>query len=118
LVELTPERCEAAKAILEKYRRQLHATGSLSQPALFSFHKELRECWDVSYPEMKRIITELAKTPDNRYLAAYYMEYSNGHGFAVAEYQPTLAELYGIESYRSEDKAARERDFWQSMPRQ
>ena len=46
------------------------------------------------------------------------MEDSSGMG-AVSEFQPILADLYGITSYfHSEDRDEKRKSFWERMPRQ
>ena len=115
MYKLTKKRFEAAKSILDDYRYRLHTTGSFSRQV---FESELRSCWQLDHQELKAIIKDLAKLPEYQYLAAYYMEDSSGMG-AVSEFQPVLADLYGITSYyHSEDREEKRKSFWERMPRQ
>ena len=111
MARLTERRFEKAKAILDKYREDLHRTGSISAGIL---EKELRDCWDTGYQELKGIIIDLSKRDHYRYLAAYYMEHSNAPG-VVAEFKPVLAALYGIKYYDGPEREHGRKAFWAGL---
>lgn len=109
---LTERRFAKAKPILDHYRKQLHATGSVSTNDL---EMELRKCWDTGYRELKGIFIDLSKRPHYRYLAARYME--SGCPGVVCEFQQTLADMYGIPYFDHPDREQRKGSFWRKMKR-
>jgi hypothetical protein len=100
MYKLTERRFAKAKPILNRYRMQLHETGFASARGL---EKELRDCWNIGYQELKDIIIALSKRPYYRYLAACYMEM--GYPDVVIEFQPVLADMYG----------SKRGDFWKGL---
>jgi len=111
MYRLTEDRFEKAKPILERYRTALHNRGKFDARRL---EKELRECWDTGYRQVKDIFKRLSKIPRYRYLAAYYMEHS-GTGRAVTEFWPTLTKLYGIDYYQSPMRESKREAFWRKL---
>ena len=112
MTSLTQPRFDKAKAILDKYREQLHSTGHISAG---DFEHELRECWGIGYHELKDVIIDLSKRGHYKYLAARYMEQSNVPG-VVSEFKKVLAGMYGIECYdASPDRKEKQEAFWQTM---
>jgi len=116
MYRVTPRRLAKAQPILDRHRAQLHRTGVTDAHAL---EMALRDCWNVGYQEMKDLATDLLKQEHYRFLAAYYMENSNGSRQAVAsEFKGDLAKLYGVRWYHAEDCEAKREDFWDTMPRE
>jgi hypothetical protein len=110
MYRLTDRRKAKALPILQKYKTKLDSSGSINE---VGFEKELCECWNVGYREIKDLIEDLAKCKEYIYLAAYYMENSNAGAGVVTEFQSVLAKLYGIKwySHNAETLAAR-KSFW------
>ncbi len=112
MAHLTERRFAKAKIILDRYRKQLHENGSIPTSL---FEKELRECWNnMHYQALKGVMIDLAKQNRYRYLAAYYMDHSNGAG-VVVEFQRTLADLYGLDYYHSPERASKREAFWNKI---
>ncbi len=111
MYRLTNRRLEKARAILDHHNAVL---SEKSRIVAMKFDAELRECWDIGYQELKDIIEQMAGMPEYKYLAAYYMENINGD-CVVSEFQPVLAELYGIDWFYSDDKDAKREAFWKQF---
>jgi len=109
---LTNRRFQQAEGIFEKYQDVLfknlkYDTGD--------FERELKNCWDVGYQEIKSILIDLVKKhPKFRYLALYYMQFQNPSG-PISEFLETLAEQYGVEYYRSDECKTKQEEFWESF---
>jgi hypothetical protein len=113
MYKLTERRRAKAEPILEKYRTQLQEKGVIDAQ---QFEKELRDCWNTGYQEMKDIAKQLLKISQYRFLAAYYMEHSNGMRTLVAsEFKEALAHLYGVKHYDSPDRESKRRAFWKGL---
>jgi len=91
MTRLTDRRRKKAESILERYRVELYAEGSVDPRA---FDRELTRCLKLHYVEMKDIFQDLAKIERYRPLAAYYMQHSNS-GMPVQEYWSALEKVYG-----------------------
>ncbi|HUE69845.1 MAG TPA: hypothetical protein VMP01_03060 [Pirellulaceae bacterium] len=111
MYKLTERRLEAARDILEKYREQLHRSGSISA---MSLEKELRDCWGgMGYQTLKGIIIDMLNNERYRLVAAYYMQHQNAPG-PVSEFKPHLARLYGTPTYDPFDKQGTRKAFWEA----
>jgi len=116
MYRVTDRRLNKARNILEQHRTSLHKTGSMDT---IGFEMELRECWAVGYQEMKDLAEDLLKNGRYRYVAAYYMEHSNGSpDMAVSEFWEPLAKLYGVPYYRAEGQEDGRKQFWATMPQE
>jgi hypothetical protein len=101
MYKVTQRRLTKAQPILERHRAELHRSGMTDARAV---EMALRECWNVGYQEMKDLAADLLKQERYRFLAAYYMENSNGSRQRVAmEFKDDLAKLYGIRWYDAKD---------------
>jgi hypothetical protein len=111
MYRLTERRFAKAKPILDKYRKQVHDAG---RGAASGLERELRECWDIGYQELKDIIIDLSKRPHYRYLAASYME--SGYPSVVSEFHRVLADMYGIKSFHhSAERESKREEFWSAL---
>ena len=116
MYKVTQPRLTKAQPILERHRAELHRSGTTDAQA---FEMTLRECWNVGYQEMKDLATDLLKHERYRFLAAHYMENSNGSRQRVAmEFKDDLAKLYGIRWYDAKDRDAKRGEFWATMPKE
>jgi hypothetical protein len=114
MYKLTERRLEKAKPILEKYRAELHGSGSVMARDL---ERELKDCWNTGYRELKDIFIQLSKITHYRYLAAFYMEHS-AQGRVVSEFWSPLVELYGMSSrkeYHDPETDQKREAFWQKF---
>ncbi len=115
MYRVTPRRLAKAQPILDAFAVQLHGKRAID---VTRFEMELRECWDVGYREMKDLAEDLLKMRRYRFLAAYYMENSNGSRDRVAaEFKEVLAKLYGIDWYESPERETKRKAFWDTMPK-
>jgi hypothetical protein len=115
MYKVTQRRLTKAQPILERHRAELHRSGSTDARA---FEVALRESWNVGYQTMKDLATDLLKHERYRFLAAYYMENSNGSRQRVAmEFKDDLAKLYGVQWYNATDRDAKREVFWGTMPK-
>ena len=113
MYRLTDIRFQKAKHILDKYQELLHENLEYSTGLL---EKELRECWNVGYQEIKSILKDLIKKhPKYLHLALYYMQFQ-GHS-PVVEFQSTLAAHYGADDYGTDDFKAKKKEFWENFKR-
>lgn len=113
---MTPRRLIKAQPILDTFTTQLHSKGNID---VTRFEMALRECWDVGYHEMKDLAEDFLKVLRYRFLAAYYMENSNGSRDRVAmEFKEVLAKLYGVEMYESPERETKRKAFWDTMPKE
>jgi len=103
MYKLTNQRRSDALSILAKYQRQMEASGRID---CRRFEKELRECWRIGFQELTDIVVALSKEDEYERIAAYYIQYSGVPG-PVSEFQPRLAELYGVCYYESEETGAK-----------
>lgn len=81
---------------------------------LRAFEGELRELWDLGYQEIKGVIVDLSEHGRCEQVAAYYMQHSNAPG-PVFEFKRRLAELYGIKRYDSEERVAKQNEYWNQV---
>lgn len=110
---LTERRFKKAKSILEKYRAQMLKYKIIQAMAL---ERDLRDCWDTGYREIKDIMIQLLKDERYVYLAAYFMENSNSSVGVVMEFQEPLATLYGAKSFYHDKNYKEKRDaFWNAF---
>jgi hypothetical protein len=115
MYRVTQRRLTKAQPILDRHRAELHRTGATDVTA---FEMALRACWKVGYQEMKDLATDLLKNDRYRFLAAYYMENSNGSRQRVAmEFKDDLAKLYQVQWYDAKDRERKRSEFWATMPR-
>ncbi len=112
MATLTKNRLEAAKPILEAYRKRLHEAGSMDARQL---EAELRKCWDAGYLTIRSIVIDMVKNhPRYRYVAAYYME--NEHPTGVgAHFRAALTKLYGTRGLPAEKRDAKRAAFWKRI---
>lgn len=116
MYRVTPRRLKKALPILEHHRAELHKSGRMDARG---FEMELRECWDVGYQEMKSLAEDLTKNERYLYVAAYYMEYSNGSRDMIAsELKSVLEDLYGFNWRESRDLDAARDKFWAGIPKE
>ncbi len=116
MYRVTPRRMKKALPILERHRAELHKSGRMDARG---FEMELRECWDVGYQEMKSLAEDLSKNERYRFVAAFYMENSNGSRDMVASVlKDVLEKLYGFDWHVSRDYEAARDKFWASMPKE
>ena len=116
MYKVTSRRLAKAEPILDQYRAELHRRGTID---VHAFETALRDCWNVGYKEMKDLAEHLSKIARYRYLAAYYMENSNGsRQLVAAEFKDVLAELYGLDWYDAKDREPRRKKFWVTMPKE
>ncbi len=116
MYRVTPRRLKKALPILERHRGELHKSGQMDA---LVFEMELRECWDVGYQEMKSLAEDLSKNERYRFVAAFYMENSNGSRDMVAsELKDVLEKLYGFDWHVSRDYEASRDKFWASLPKE
>ena len=108
MYRLTTNRLAKAKPILEKYRRKLYEDFSFDARML---EKELKECWDLGYQEIKQIAEEMLNMPRYKYVAIYYMEHGGAPG-VVSEFQGLLAAVYGIRDYHAPDRDQISKELW------
>lgn len=108
MYRLTERRFEAALSIFEKYQTHIDAGYHINSLA---FERELRDCWNVGYRELKDILIQLLSNPRYELLAASYMETSNG-GQIVTEFQESLERLYGSQQCHGSDWTQKRDDFW------
>jgi hypothetical protein len=102
-----------ATPVLEEMRRQLHTSGTLDVNRL---ERALGACWNVGCRELRDLALDLARTRRYRFVAAYYMENSNGRGQRVPpQFRGALARLYGADTYSSPEYRARREQFWAGM---
>lgn len=113
-MNLTPVRLEKIRPLLDESVQSLAATGNISP----GFERQLRDTLKTTgYQSLKPLMVQLAgKRNDERYrlVALRYME--SGVPGVVSEFQGTLAEAYGLRSYRV-DRRLREfakQLFWES----
>jgi hypothetical protein len=111
MYRLTDDRFEKAQPTLERYRTQLHTRRKIDAKG---FEKELRTCWDTGYREVKDILKRLSETTRYKFLAAYYMEHSDGSK-PLTEFWPTLSELYGVDYYQSPMRESKREAFWRKL---
>ena len=115
MYRVTSRRLAMAQPILDTFTTEIHSKGRIDATR---FEMALRECWDVGYQEMKDLAEDLLKMQEYRFLAAYYMENSNGSRDRVAmEFKEVLAKLYGIKWYDSPDREVKRKAFWSLMPK-
>ncbi len=105
---LTERRLDAARDILDKYAEQLRRSKRIDSMGL---EHELRETWDLGYRELKDIMSDLLKTDEYKYIAAYYMQHQNPMG-PVSEFKADLAALYGLNWYDSPERQKKQAAFW------
>lgn len=68
---------------------------------------------------MKSLAEDLSKNERYRFVAAFYMENSNGSRDMVAsELKDVLEKLYGFDWHVSRDYEASRDKFWTSMPKE
>jgi len=115
MYRLTDRRRKKAQRILDAYKLKHDAGQPMSAK---SFEKELRECWNIGYQELKDIIEDLSKIEEYTYLAAFYMENSNSGFGVVSEFKPVLAKLYGIKWYDAPERASARDQFWEKHCKQ
>ncbi len=116
MYKVTENRLAKAKPILEEFRTILHSEGQINAK---EFEMKLRECWNVGYVEMKSLAEDLSRIERYRFLAAYYMEYSNGSRNLVAlEFENVLANIYKIDYYHHPELPVKRDAFWNSMPKE
>ena len=113
MYRLTDIRFRKAEHILDKYQELLHENFEYSTGLL---EKELRECWNVGYQEIKSILKDLIKKyPKYQYLALYYMQFQ-GHS-PVMEFQSILVAHYGADRFGTDDFKAKKEEFWENFKR-
>jgi hypothetical protein len=116
MYKVTERRLAKAEPILEEFRTILHSKGKINAR---EFEMKLRECWNVGYGEMKSLAEDLSTIERYRFLAVYYMEYSNGSRDVVAsEFKEVLAKIYKIDYYHHPELSVKRDAFWDSMPKE
>ena len=111
MYKLTDRRLNVAEEILDNYREKLVKTEKFNVPSL---ERELRDMWSIGYQELKDIMLDILKNHDRyKYVALYYMEYSNAPG-VVSEFKRPLADAYGISHYHSDDRDDAQQSFWKN----
>ena len=81
-----------------------------------ALERELRDCWDTGYREIKDIMIQLLKDERYVYLASYFMENSNSSVGVVTEFQEPLAILYGVKSfYHDKSYKEKRKKFWDTF---
>lgn len=111
MYRLTEIRLRKAEPILENYRRRLYERFRF-EPGLLE--RELRECWNVGYQELKDIFKDMLKQERYRYVAIYYMENISGAA-VVSEFWEPLAEAYGVRYFRAPDMEQKCEEFWKKF---
>ena len=111
MYRLTDQRLAKAKHLLEEYRGKLAEHGRFNVTTL---DHELKQLWDIGYQELKDVIEDMYKKHSRyQYVAVYYMEHSNDTG-VVSEFQPLLANAYGLEDYYDGEREASQKLFWEN----
>lgn len=109
-------RIAKAEPLLETFRTKLHRSGAYS---CHEFETEVGKCWRCGFQIMKSRVMDLSKHPRYVFLAAYYMENSNGsRRFVASEFKSTLAKLYGVSSYENARMKTAREALWKTMPRE
>lgn len=103
---------EKAKHIFEKYRTELHQH---HQANCAQMEKELKDCFNLGYQEIKDIIIDLFAQERYKCLAAYFMENIDTSVGVVSEYHESLAKLYGIDWYYADDRVEKQNAFWNAF---
>jgi len=107
MATLTEARLKRIQPLLDLYRAELSRTQNLNTG---QFETDLKDALKLGYQELKGIILDLAKRGNYVLLAARYME--GGCPGVVSEFKATLARLYGIDHYDSDDREVKQREFW------
>jgi hypothetical protein len=108
MAKLGGTRLRSALPILELYRQKLFNDRSFDTAAL---ERELCHAWDMAPQALKPLIIDMARRERYREVAAYYMEKA-ASPVVAPEFRPSLAALYGADTYRSQDCPMLREAFW------
>jgi len=109
---LTERRFQKAQSILERYREELCENLTCNASRL---ERELRDCWEIGYQELKSIMRDLMKRDSFKHLAVYYMEHSNASVGVVDDLKAVLAKVYGVSHYCAPEMEEKREAFWEEF---
>ncbi len=104
---LTEARLQKVKSILDWYGIDVGRTGVMDCE---EFEKELKFALKIGNLEFRAILLDMAKLKEYLPLAALYME--RGYPAIAAEFQATLAGLYGVSDFHAENRVEKRKAFW------
>ena len=106
MYKLTDRRLKKALPTLEKYRSQLYSNFWFD---VWALEKELRDCWDIGYQELKGIAIDMLKNERYRHVSIYYMEHCKSIGI-ISEFQRSLTDVLGASRFSEIEQASK--IFW------
>lgn len=108
MYRLTQRRLQKAQSILDEAFIFLVKTKGQAFP--YDFERNLRNCWNIGYQELKDIMKDVLKEEKYKYLAVLYME--AGGECVVCEFQAPLAKVHGLKYFTRDGLLANRHKFW------